>query len=273
MSKLTNLLFFLSAVLFVAACHDKGKVSADVAFQTTTLTYADSTANASVGMKADFPTAGPDFLCDSVAQFINSTLGSEQTDIRDGQQMLDFYGKALLSELQQMYNDFNSNSDDERVEIGMYNTTTIKLTDNEARYISYTVENESYEGGAHGFTLRYGVTFNKQTGAIERSLLKDTDSEAFRKLLVAGLLHYFSMFSPDPLTDEDQLADMLLIDNLKELMLPAQNMPCLSKEGVVITYSPYEIAPYAAGIPSFTIPFSDVRKYMTTSAQQLISEE
>jgi len=265
-------LCLITALLLAVACQSPTKGTDEAAYETTELAYADSTAHVDVSITADYPTAGPGFLCDSVAHFIDNTLGGEHAAAADGQQMLDYYGKAMLEQMQKMYDDFNVNSEDDGMEVGMFSHTSIKLAENEAKYLTYVIENEAYEGGAHGYTICYGVTINKLTGIIERQLLKNTSSEAFRQLLVAGLMHYFSQFSPNPLTEEEQLADELLIDDMKELSLPGQNMPYLTKAGIVITYSPYEIAPYAAGIPTFTIPFSEARPFMTKAAEQLITE-
>jgi hypothetical protein len=39
---------------------------------------------------------------------------------------------------------------------------------------------------------------------------------------------------------------------------------------VTFVYQPYEIAPYAVGMPAFTIDFKEIRPYLTVTAQKLL---
>ena len=41
----------------------------------------------------------------------------------------------------------------------------------------------------------------------------------------------------------------------------------------MFVYNPYEIGPYAAGMPTFTIPYADIQPYLTTTAQKLIEKQ
>ena len=51
--------------------------------------------------------------------------------------------------------------------------------------------------------------------------------------------------------------------------LPAWT-PYPSEDGLVFTYQQYEIAAYAAGMPNFTIPFTDLLPYLTAEAKALL---
>jgi hypothetical protein len=44
----------------------------------------------------------------------------------------------------------------------------------------------------------------------------------------------------------------------------------MTEKGVEFLYQPYEIAPYAAGMPSFTLSYQDIRPYLTIGAQKMI---
>ena len=46
--------------------------------------------------------------------------------------------------------------------------------------------------------------------------------------------------------------------------------PSLTKEGVSFTYQQYEIAPYAFGMPSFTIPYEKAMEFLTPEAKALV---
>ena len=47
--------------------------------------------------------------------------------------------------------------------------------------------------------------------------------------------------------------------------MPATS-PYFTADGIVFTYQQYEIAPYAAGQPSFTLSYKDVASYLTKEA-------
>lgn len=40
----------------------------------------------------------------------------------------------------------------------------------------------------------------------------------------------------------------------------------LTDDGLMFTYSPYEIASYAAGMPEFTIPYAELKPYFTENS-------
>lgn len=40
----------------------------------------------------------------------------------------------------------------------------------------------------------------------------------------------------------------------------------LTNDGLMFTFSPYEIAPYAAGMPEFTIPYAELKPYFTENS-------
>ena len=46
--------------------------------------------------------------------------------------------------------------------------------------------------------------------------------------------------------------------------------PYMTEQGVHFLYQPYEIAPYAAGMPAFTISYEDIKPYLTIGALKLI---
>ena len=70
-------------------------------------------------------------------------------------------------------------------------------------------------------------------------------------------------------TDEE-LDDMLMDkDNFSVRPLP-DCPPLFEKKGVTFVYNQYEIAPYATGLPSFTIPYEKLVPFMNATAKKLI---
>lgn len=63
---------------------------------------------------------------------------------------------------------------------------------------------------------------------------------------------------------------MLLIDeDVNHIPLPAW-APYLTHQGVAFAYQQYEIAPYAAGIISFIIPYEKIMPYLVPEIKAVI---
>ena len=136
--------------------------------------------------------------------------------------------------------------------------------------VTYLVNYAEYSGGAHGSAYATGSTFTKKDGkSWEWDMLKNTKSNGFRKLMKEGVRDYFKQFVKGEITDA-RLKDMLLIEEDVNLIpLPAW-APYLSDEGLVFAYQQYEIAPYAAGIISFVVPYEKVMPYLVDEIKAII---
>ncbi len=137
------------------------------------------------------------------------------------------------------------------------------------RYINFTVNSYVYLGGAHGSSFGGGTTFRLSDGKRITEFFKDPDDPDLHPFLIEGLCQYFNKYGDDNVTPDN--LGYYLMDDPSTLQLPA-SAPCLTGEGVVITYSEYEIAPYAAGAPSFVIPYEKVMSYLTEEVLELIRQ-
>lgn len=122
-------------------------------------------------------------------------------------------------------------------------------------YVTLECKTEGYSGGAHGWHGYEAATFRKSDGKqMDWELLADMSLGQIQKALKKGLMKYFDV------STEADLRDNLLIDFLDEnadkkpLVIPhPQTPPFLTKKGVQVVYQNYEIACYAAGMPSCII--------------------
>lgn len=148
-----------------------------------------------------------------------------------------------------------------------YDTKIVK-EDETTEYIAFLHESFQYLGGAHGGIGGSGtLTFNAKTGKkIEKFFINGAEKQ-MQKFLIAGLTEYFSENSDKKIT-KAELMDYLQVEN-GYIPLPS-HAPSLSKDGLVLTYQQYEIASYAAGMPSFTIPYKDVMPFLTEEVKALI---
>lgn len=136
------------------------------------------------------------------------------------------------------------------------------------RYITFNARGYNYSGGAHGMVIGRGViTFSKTDGRPFTRWFKDPDNAQLHEMLLDGIAQYFSDGLGESVTPAT-LAGCLLVDPA-EVELPAE-APRPTGEGLEFTYQQYEIAPYAAGMPAFTLTYDELKPYLTDEAKALL---
>ena len=136
-----------------------------------------------------------------------------------------------------------------------------------SKFVTYVYTSETYSGGVHGGYTIQGQTFRKNDGRrIGWDILKNTYEQEFQELLKHGLKEYFEVGS------DDELKSMLLNESdFYSIPLP-QCGPMFVKEGISFVYNQYEIAPYAAGLPSFVVPYDKIKPYLNATGKKLITK-
>ena len=135
------------------------------------------------------------------------------------------------------------------------------------RYVIFNIYENVCYGGPHGEHMGDGaITFSKKTGRRVIHFIEPTAVRDMQPLLKAGVLSYLK--DSGETASEDELMDMLLVED-GIIPLPV-NAAYPSDDGLVLTYLPYEIAPYAMGMPSFTIAYDQARPYLTAEAIDLL---
>lgn len=133
--------------------------------------------------------------------------------------------------------------------------------------VTYTYLLDQYLGGAHGGITRYGVTFRKSDGKIMTNFLtlSDIDNEGLDNIIRKGLMKYWEI------SDEEQLYEYTWENKVTKYSVDQPtHSPCFVKDGLLFNYQEYEIASYAAGAPEFVVPYNEIMKYLTPSAQELL---
>lgn len=124
----------------------------------------------------------------------------------------------------------------------------------DSTYITLKCETYQYMAGAHGTTVIDFVTLRRKDGhRMNWDLVKDMPKEEIVKNIKKGLAEYFGI------KDINELPEYLLLGNgedaeareifEKDFPLPS-TPPYLTANGVEVIYQQYEIAPYAAGMPT-----------------------
>lgn len=160
--------------------------------------------------------------------------------------------------------DYGSNIEDYPAEL--YSNLSLRAVACNDRYVTYYLYTNDYLGGAHGYYTERLISYDP----IHRQeidwqyLFKPQSVEAVMRLVEAvaerseeynywnacinGGLDVYD--NQGELTDEKELPDI-----------------GLSREGVVFSFQPYEIACFAAGTMHFTVPYKALEPYLTDRAR------
>ena len=135
------------------------------------------------------------------------------------------------------------------------------------RYVVFNSTDYVYLGGAHGGVIGQGSpTFDKKSGNRINEFLRKDALEDMQSLLTAGLVQYFN--DNDDTVNAGNVRDYLFLDD-ESIPFPVWT-PHPTEEGLCFVYQQYEIAAYAMGMPSFTIPYDAVKPYLTPEALDLL---
>ena len=121
-------------------------------------------------------------------------------------------------------------------------------------YVTYISEGYVYTGGAHPMPWYYGTTFSKADGQVVGYDMFD-DPEQLTELVFESIQkQYFEKYN----TEEEEY----FFDPDEPFQLPT-NQPWIETDSVVFCYEPFEIAPYAAGMPLCKIALADLKPYLS----------
>lgn len=126
------------------------------------------------------------------------------------------------------------------------------------KYVSTKTGNDNYFGGAHPNFLLYSASFRLTDGKL--MALSDFFTIPGDEVidLLAGLIYEQTS------TILDETGTYLLYDCTEEMIrgtfLPEHYY--LTEEGLVLYFQPYDIAPYAVGLPQFLIPYARLESVM-----------
>lgn len=123
------------------------------------------------------------------------------------------------------------------------------VTYNQNCLVSLYFDQYEYAGGAHGLTVRYSDTWN-----LEKSKRLEM-SEIFPHN--HNYREYVLEVIDQQIDDRIAKEEAMFFDDYEKLKhenFKANNY-YLTKEGMVVYFQQYDIAPYAVGLPTFTIPY------------------
>lgn len=205
-----------------------------------------------------YPVSGRSMLVDSVRLFIDHVIGDSLSGTVLDEGKLHRVAEAKYAELRKEREEMQTEVEFE-IPLFEYDCNITKDLDKDS-FVVYSAGIYEYHGGAHGGFYYSCMSFRKSDGRMMGwNMLKNTDSKEFKELMIDGLCEYLD-------ATPENLEDMLLIEGgISQLPLPVCH-PCPVETGLSFCYQQYEVAPYAAGLPDFTIPYEKLLPFLTDEA-------
>ena len=239
-----------------------------------TYTRIDSThgKKITIRIRADYPTPITGKLSANIAAWVRGRLGDGvPADTMDAQKVVDYYGNAKYLKQRTIPS----------LKKGMYYNADCRMESNRRNYVSFKFTLSECTEGIHGVTSVSAITMRKSDGKpFGWNMLKDTASENFRKIMREGVRTYLketlneydvSNENMRSLMTDESAQDNTEYNPLKHFPTP-KTPPYLSQSGMTFVFQPYEITPFSLGAPTFTVPFPEIKEYMTDEALRLLKK-
>ena len=261
---------------------DSVLVEKDVPLVVDSIGKSFNSSNIQVDLAYSFPVSGPQPLVDSLRVFLRTELEGtvgvyssttskikSYKNLSNGRGMINYYAKLAYKNLCGINDDADSA---ECILASELSTCVMKKCETKS-YVTYRSFSYIYSGGAHGMAGDVGFTFDKKTGEKVQKILSPKHIKALQPMLKTGFRSYFremakSNGSRNIESEVKDNMDNLLLEH-KIISLP-ENGVSLSPEGVVFIYGEYEAGCYAIGMPTFTVPYSKIGKYLSPKARRLV---
>lgn len=276
-----NIFYPLSAIVLpicmMASCQNKNEVT----YGETT--WADSTDYAYVKLDIELPADDSPVsanirqsLLEMMDKQISETIDTTYTTPAEGpaKTISDYaaaYGTAVLEKYtieSKEINDFRmaNNPEDAQLPLMPFSADfKLEKAYETKSYVVFHNTNSIYCGGAHPNETGAGhLTYSLADGSMLTEIVDTARLKDLQPLLRAGLEEYFQMQ-----TDKKVNLDEVLQLETPLVPLP-KRMPYPTAEGLTFEYMQYEIACYAVGLPTFTIPYDKIEPFLLPQARQLL---
>lgn len=215
-----------------------------------------------IALTVEHPADTTSALSLTITEYLSETLGGTFSgSYSSPNEVMAYYHADTYKNMKEEYDNIkNIREGDWKL---LWNATLSKQAETD-KYITYSYQCENYLGGAHGMHILAGITIRKSDcRRMGWEILRNWQNEKMQNLMRQGLKAYFNVK-----TDEELKPMLFKEEYIYSLPLP-QCPPLFTHEGIEFVYNSYEIAPYAAGKPTFTIPYAELKDFMTVTAKQL----
>lgn len=273
--------------LLIASCSGNGVGTPSRALMTDTICVADSMAysgsTAEITISGQYPSAGATLLVDSTRQWLADCLswGTFTTDeplihasrqeIANGRRLIEHVNSKLQAAAKRDFIFLAADS----IKTGYEYQINFAPEFESDSLLTYVYNTYCYLGGAHGSAISRAATFVVSTG--RRLTYSNIFRPGSRQEVIALVRNaiWRQYFQPTLSSTEEgaptTLKEALLIEP-ESMDLPICG-PEFGPKGVTFTYGQYEIAPYAAGMPACTLPYSELRSLLSPDILPLLPVE
>ena len=205
-----------------------------------------------VSVEVDFPESGNPLLVNSIREWIfDQMAGNDSCDLNSMPDIIRMHNQETMAELKEMA----IGDADRKEEMTYLDELAIRKTFENDRFVTFMLTDYCYMGGAHGSTRTIGATFRKTDGKLlDKGMLQDRGNkiDSVRTLIGKSLESYFEV------NNWKDLKDQLIIDEYETAVPLPVSAPFIDRDSMVFLYQQYEIAPYAAGLPTAIIALQDL---------------
>lgn len=130
---------------------------------------------------------------------------------------------------------------------------------NDGRVLSFSSMWDSYEGGAHGQYMIYGVNFDAGTGKLLTTADIARDKEAFQEICIQEMRRQCGDLRAQGVLFDEEIISAEGLEEILEAKMEGTEW-YFTEDGIRFVSNVYEIAPYAAGSIDFDIPYGMVNE-------------
>ncbi len=233
----------------------------------------------------DYP-SGNDSLAMAVKQFIARELAAryiprERTDeeaylrrypvykgsVDNGNVLLDYYGAGTMRYFAD-YRKEMAEFSEESNKLPLSQLIQVRKSKDTPLYVTYSITEDQYMGGAHGSYTYYSVNISKRTFKPVDNMVDSTRIHDLQPMLRKGAMQYLKDCGETSVADSS-LNDYLFLPESGLVPLPSHT-PWLDNDSLNFVYQQYEIAAYAVGLVSFKIAVKEIKPYLTNEAKALL---
>ena len=167
--------------------------------------------------------------------------------------------ESLNEEAKEENEEYEANAQEEGYEydpIKYESNITVDVTRCDSKILSFVIDSYTYYGGAHGGNSYSGYTFDVNTGKrLAFSDFGDADTLSYiSKKFILDTIEESEQGARDALYNDDVISYKAVID--EKFSNDSTPEFVVDYRGITFMFQQYDIAPYAAGLIDFTVPFS-----------------
>jgi len=254
----------MALALTTVACNQSDRQNGnntDGNVEITVDSIVDKTATHDGKLQIDVVKSGNKQLDDAVMEYVfEEFAGDFLGDFIDTKGMLRQAADSVVATLKEAETDMDLSSgiilEDKAIGKVLYQTNS---------FLTYEIDRYEYMGGPHGTGTKTGQTFRKRDGRrLTWNDIKSWGMPELNEMVVDGLKKYLDI------STNGELQEALFV-SINPLPCPS-TQPLFGPDGIIVRYQPYEIGPYAMGMPECVIPYEKLKTMMTKRLYKEIVE-